>query len=65
MHKSQNPSDSAAHQHLSRLISLRRNRAHRDRTGLFVIEAVRQFIHAAEAHFEFDTLLISPMLLRE
>ena len=64
MHQTPKPSAAAVQTQLSRLTSLRRTRSHRDRTGLFVIEGIREFIRACDAGFQFDTLFVSRILLR-
>src|SRR5215213_7498078 len=50
---------------IAQTISLRRHRRYRDRTKLFVIEGVRQFIQACDAGFDLDTILVSPVLLKQ
>jgi TrmH family RNA methyltransferase len=49
---------------LIRFRSLHSHRSRRDNTGLFVVEGIRQFIQACDANYEFDTVLVSPILLR-
>jgi RNA methyltransferase, TrmH family len=49
---------------LCRVRSLIHSRSARDSTRQFWIEGIRQFVHASDARFEFDTLIHSPILLR-
>ncbi len=50
---------------LTRLRQLRQRRALRDSTNSFVIEGIRQFVQGCDAHFDFDTIFISPVLLKQ
>jgi TrmH family RNA methyltransferase len=40
------------------------SRPARDSKQLFWIEGIRQFVRAHDAHFEFDTIVFNPLLLR-
>jgi RNA methyltransferase, TrmH family len=48
---------------LARATKLHQNRADRDRTGLFYIEGVRNFVRVVDNRFELETILFSEKLL--
>jgi TrmH family RNA methyltransferase len=65
MHDKQNPSALPVSAQIARLRSLRQHRAQRDRTNLFVVEGIRQFIQAVEAGFDVETVFVSRILLQQ
>jgi TrmH family RNA methyltransferase len=49
---------------LARVRALQRSRGARDAQGQFWIEGVRQFVQAFDAGFQFDTIIVSRVLLK-
>jgi RNA methyltransferase, TrmH family len=65
MHEKPSPSALLPAAQIARLCSLRRDRARRDHSKLFVIEGIRQFIQACDEGFAVDTIFVSPVLLQQ
>ena len=62
--KSFDRSDDPAASTFSRIRALQTHRSYRDSTQTFWIEGVRQFMQAADADFQFDTIVHSRLLLK-
>src|SRR5688500_17372452 len=63
MHSPDNSFPSLAHT-LARIRSLQHHRPSRETAQTFWIEGVRQFLQAADAGFDFDTILHRRLLLK-